>query len=101
MTHYRNNIEQALRASEDLFLAVTEQQWDKVEGLIRLRDQAVDIAFPDNLPVSYYKEARQAFSTIRRQQFEVVEISKNTKRTRKNETIGEKRGRRSIQSYLD
>lgn len=100
MIHYQNNIDQAVKVSEALLHAVTEQQWDKVESLIQLRDQAADIAFPDNLPTDYYQEARRAYAIIQRHQAEVTELSENVKRAQKSETVNEKRGQKSIKSYL-
>ncbi len=100
MIHFQNNIDQAIRASEALLAAITEHQWDKVESLIQQRDQAANIAFPDNLPKEYYEEARRAYAMIQRHQQEATEISERVKKSQKSETINEKRGQKSIQSYL-
>lgn len=101
MIHYQNNIDQAIKISEALLQVVTQHEWDKVDSLIQQRDQAADIAFPDNLPTDYYQEARRAYAIIQRHQSEILEISKRTKAAQKSETVNEKRGQKSIQSYLD
>ncbi|MGH1371935.1 MAG: hypothetical protein ACRBBW_07870 [Cellvibrionaceae bacterium] len=100
MTHYQNNIDQVLRISQALLQAISEHQWDKIESLIQQRDQAANIAFPDNLPAEYYQEARRAYAIIQRHQQEATEISEKMKRSQKTETVNEKRGQKSIQSYL-
>jgi len=100
MIHYRNNIDQALSVSDQLYNAVKESQWDSVESLITQRDLAVDIAFPDNLPEEFYDEARQAFSAIQNQQEEITVLTGLKLKQHKHSTINEKRGKKSIQTYL-
>lgn len=101
MDHFKRNINQALEVSNQLHQAATQKMWDKLEALIEIRDKTTDIAFPENLPEALYEEARRAFSIIKKQHDEVTELSKEEAQDQKKATIASKRGRQSVQSYLD
>ncbi|MAZ88272.1 MAG: hypothetical protein CL693_11540 [Cellvibrionaceae bacterium] len=101
MNHFKKNIEQALQASMRLHQAVKDKQWDQVESLVSIRDKAADIAFPDNLPKSYYDEAKRAFNVIQTQQEEILVLSQKEESQQKAATVNGKRNQNLIKSYLD
>ncbi len=101
MNHFTENIEQALQASKRLHQAVKDKQWDQIESLVRMRDKAADIAFPDTLPKSHYDEARRAFNEIQTQQEEILALSQKQADEQRAATVNGKRNQNLVRSYLD
>ncbi len=100
MSHYKENIEQALQASNHLYDAVKDKRWDQIESLASIRDKASDIAFPDDLPKEYYEEARRVFRLIQNQQEEILALSQTEIAQQRTATANGKRNKKMVQSYL-
>ncbi len=101
MNHFKENIEQALEASNRLYKAVKDKQWDQVESLASIRDKASDIAFPNDLPKEHYEEARRAFSLIQGHQEEILALSQTETEQQRAVTANGKRNQKMAQSYLE
>lgn len=100
MDHFRKNLEQAQNVSRELLEAVEDERWTDVPGLIAQRDKAVEIAFPENLPVAYHAEAQKVFSLINTHQETVLSLSTRELSLQKDKNDKTKKGKKVIQSYL-
>ncbi len=99
MKQTEHNIERALEKSQQLLTAAESGEWDKLEELIKQRDQCAESAFTDSLEESLYPRAQEVWEKIREHNETIERLANASKDNQKLEILALNKNQKNLNTY--